>query len=78
MTSNETENYEALYEHIKEEIESASVAIRESKGKPWYWLTSQREYTMSPLMGTQLQSSLTGQLVNRTPRYPDKKSLFSG
>ena len=32
MTSNETENYEALYEHIKDEIESASVAIRDSKG----------------------------------------------
>ncbi len=36
MTSNETENYEALYEHIKEEIESASVAIRESKGNLSY------------------------------------------
>jgi len=30
---------------------------------------------MSPLTGTQLQSSLTGQLVNGTPRYPDKKAF---
>ena len=33
MTSNETKNYEALYEHIKGEIESAAVAIKDTKGK---------------------------------------------
>jgi len=71
MTSNETDNYEALYEHIKEEIESASVAIRESKGKHWYWLTSQRGIHYVPVNGDP-----TSVLVNRTPRYPDKKAFF--
>ncbi len=47
MTSNETENYEALYEHIKEEIESASVAIRESKGNLSFWLRLQNGYLAS-------------------------------
>jgi hypothetical protein len=32
MTSNETANYEELYDHIKEEIDSAAIAIRDTKG----------------------------------------------
>ena len=32
MTSNETTNYEELYDHIKEEIESATIAIQDTKG----------------------------------------------
>ena len=32
MTSNETSNYEKLFDHIQEEIERATVTIRETKG----------------------------------------------
>jgi hypothetical protein len=32
MTANETRNYESLFDHIKEEIDKASVAIKNTKG----------------------------------------------